>query len=108
MPTLFNQDDGDIDGRSGNKGVEAEALTVGKIGNKTYAFVGFERQNAIVVYDVTVPSESKFVKFINTQKDGDISPEVQSYLEMIETEAEIPVKMIAYGPNRSELKILSH
>jgi hypothetical protein len=81
MPTLFNQDDGDIDGRSGNKGVEPEALAVGKVGNKTYAFVGFERQNVIVVYDITVPTKSKFVKFINTQADGDISPEGMKFVE---------------------------
>ena len=81
MPTLFNQDDGDIDGRSGNKGVEPEALTVGKIGTQTYAFVGLERQNAIVVYDITTPTNAKFVKFINTQKDGDISPEGMKFIE---------------------------
>ena len=34
-PGLFNQDDGEMDGRSGNKGAEPEALTVGKIKGKT-------------------------------------------------------------------------
>ncbi len=81
MPNLFNQDDGDIDGRSGNKGVEPEAITVGKIGTQTYAFVGLERQNAIVVYDITIPADAKFVKFINTQKDGDISPEGMKFIK---------------------------
>ncbi len=46
--------------------------------------------------------------FTTVFKDGEISPEVQSYLDMIENEAGITVKMIAYGPNRSELKILKH
>ncbi len=46
--------------------------------------------------------------FTTVFKDGEISPEVQSYLDMIEAEADITVKMIAYGPNRSELKILKH
>ena len=81
MPNLFNQDDGEIDGRSGNKGVEPEAITVGKIGTQTYAFVGLERQNAIVVYDITTPTNAKFVKFINTNKDGDISPEGMKFVE---------------------------
>ena len=81
MPKLFNQDDGEIDGRSGNKGVEPEALAVGKVGNRTYAFVGFERQNVIAVYDITVPTESKFVKYIITQEDGDISPEGMKFVE---------------------------
>jgi hypothetical protein len=81
MPKLFNQDNGIIDGRSGNKGVEPEALAVGKIGNKTYAFVGFERQNVIVIYDITTPTDAKFVKFINTEVDGDISPEGMKFVE---------------------------
>ncbi|GGD45576.1 hypothetical protein GCM10012288_19890 [Malaciobacter pacificus] len=81
MPNLFNQDEGEIDGRSGNKGVEPEALTVGKIGTQTYAFVGLERQNAIVVYDITTPENAKFVKFINTEAQGDISPEGMSFVD---------------------------
>jgi 5'-nucleotidase len=81
MPNLFNQDEGEIDGRSGNKGVEPEALTVGKVGTQTYAFVGLERQNAIVVYDITTPENAKFVKFINTEAQDDISPEGMSFVD---------------------------
>jgi hypothetical protein len=96
MPTLFNQDNGSIDGRSGNKGVEPEALAVGKVGNKTYAFVGFERQNVIVVYDITVPTKSKFVKFINTQKDGDISPEGMKFVEASNSPTGNALLFVAY------------
>jgi len=80
MPELFNQDDGEIDGRSGNKGVEPEALAVGELKDRTYAFVGLERQNAIVVYDISTPEKAKFVKYIITEKDGDISPEGMKFV----------------------------
>jgi hypothetical protein len=78
-PTLFNQDDGEKDGRSGNKGVEPEALTVGEVNGETYAFIGLERQSAIVVYNITNPEDAKFVKYINT-KDSDISPEGMKFV----------------------------
>lgn len=78
--SLFNQDDGKIDGRSGNKGVEPEALTVGEINGKVYAFIGLERQSAIVIYDITNPKESRFVKYMNTKSD-DISPEGMKFIK---------------------------
>lgn len=41
------------EGRSENKGVEAEAVEVGVFGNRTLLFVGAERANAVGVYDVS-------------------------------------------------------
>jgi len=78
--TLFNQDDGEKDKRSGNKGVEPEALTVGEVNGKTYAFVGLERQSVIVVYDITEPTKARFVKYIDT-KSADISPEGMKFVK---------------------------
>ncbi|MBN2894441.1 MAG: NAD nucleotidase [Campylobacterales bacterium] len=74
-PALFNQDEGDMDGRSGNKGGEPEALAIGSSNGKTYAFVGLERQSAIVVFDVTEPANATFVDYVMLEKEGDISPE---------------------------------
>ncbi|OYY31423.1 MAG: hypothetical protein B7X69_06525 [Sulfurovum sp. 39-42-12] len=74
-PRLFNQDEGDIDGRSGNKGAEPEALTIGTIDGKTYAFVGLERQSAIVIYDITNPYDAQFVNYVVTHEQNDVSPE---------------------------------
>jgi len=79
-PELFNQDEGDMDGRSGNKGAEPEALTVGLVEGKTYAFVGLERQNAIVVYDISDVANVKFVDYVQTGIDGDISPEGMKFI----------------------------
>ena len=80
QPELFNQDEGEMDGRSGNKGAEPEALSVGKIDGKTYAFVGLERQNAIMVYDITTPSNAKFISYIITENEGDISAEGMKFI----------------------------
>ena len=96
MPTLFNQDEGEKDGRSGNKGVEPEALTIGKVGSNIYAFVGLERQNAIVIYDITNPAEAKFVKYIVTENEGDISPEGMSFVEAKNSPTNNPLLMVAF------------
>lgn len=80
QPALFNQDEGEMDGRSGNKGAEPEALTVGTIENQTFAFVGLERQNAIMIYDITTPTDARFVDYIDTETNGDISPEGMKFI----------------------------
>ncbi|WP_416768284.1 choice-of-anchor I family protein [Sulfurimonas sp. ST-25] len=74
-PALFNQDDGEMDGRSGNKGGEPEALALGSIGGKTYAFVGLERQSAILIYDISDPMQPVYVDYVVTHTEGDVSPE---------------------------------
>ncbi|MEA2048033.1 MAG: choice-of-anchor I family protein [Campylobacterota bacterium] len=84
-PELFNQDEGEMDGRSGNKGAEPEALTVGTIEGKTYAFIGLERQNALMVYDITVPAEAKFVDYYKTGVEGDISAEGMKFIPAIDS-----------------------
>lgn len=79
-PALFNQDKGEMDGRSGNKGGEPEALAVSTIGEKTYAFVGLERQSTIVIFDITDPANAKYVDYVIAHDlfdpvKGDIAPE---------------------------------
>lgn len=66
---LFNADGlaNTKDARSDDKGVEPEAVTVGKVGSKYYAFVGLERIGGIMIYDVTTPTASTFVKYVNNR-----------------------------------------
>ena len=57
-----------------------ESVTVGTVGEKTYAFVGLERVSGIMVYDITDPEQSSFVNYINSRDysediAGDDSPE---------------------------------
>ncbi|MBK7375354.1 MAG: choice-of-anchor I family protein [Chitinophagaceae bacterium] len=54
------------DNRSDDKGTEPEAITLGKVGTKTIAFVGMERADAIAVYDVTNPTAPVFIKMFAT------------------------------------------
>ncbi len=63
----------DNDGRSDDKGAEPEALTVGTIDGKTYAFVGLERTNGIMVYDITSPQAVQFLTY--ERNEIDIAPE---------------------------------
>jgi len=58
-----------FDSRSDNKGPEIEAVTVGVMGNVTYAFVGSERTGDIFVYDLTNPAQPVFKQYINTPGD---------------------------------------
>ncbi|MEA1891229.1 MAG: choice-of-anchor I family protein [Campylobacterota bacterium] len=96
QPKLFNQDEGEMDGRSGNKGAEPEALTVGAIDGKTYAFIGLERQNAIVVYDITKPTEASFVDYIETGSAGDISPEGMDFIPASESPNAKNLLLVSY------------
>ena len=73
------------DSRSANKGPEPEAITVGTIGDRTYAFIGTERMGGIFVYDVTNPFDAFFADYVinrdltegSTASDiiGDLAPE---------------------------------
>ncbi|NGP44819.1 LysM peptidoglycan-binding domain-containing protein [Bacillaceae bacterium SIJ1] len=82
-PELFNTDNAEnaFDNRSDNKGPEPEAAVVGQIGDRTYAFIGLERDGSIAVYDVTQPSDASFVQlfssrdFSGSELGGDIAPE---------------------------------
>jgi len=61
------------DKRSDDKGAEPEALTIGKIDNNTYAFIGLERTGGIMVYDISNPLSPYFVHYINnTVLEGDV------------------------------------
>lgn len=45
-----------VDDRSDDKGPEPEGLTLGEIEGRTYAFIGMERTNGILMLDVTNPT----------------------------------------------------
>ncbi|MGI3167945.1 choice-of-anchor I family protein [Pseudooceanicola sp. C21-150M6] len=78
----FPSDDLDVvdDGRSDNKGPEAEAIAVGQVGDRTLAFIGLERDSGIMIYDVTNPSYSTFLDYIDGSEFGNVSPEVISFI----------------------------
>ncbi|GAA4885468.1 choice-of-anchor I family protein [Ferrimonas pelagia] len=57
-------DENEGDSRSENKGAEPEALTVGVVGDKTFAFIGLERMGGILVYDITNPYKAAFETYV--------------------------------------------
>ncbi|RYD84216.1 MAG: alkaline phosphatase, partial [Sphingobacteriales bacterium] len=52
------------DGRSDDKSVEPEGITIGTIGKKKVAFVGMERADAVAVYDVTDATKPTFLQLL--------------------------------------------
>lgn len=61
-----NNDENDsFESRSDNKGPEPEAVAIGKIGTKTYAFIGLERQSAVMIFDISNTAEVSFVDYLN-------------------------------------------
>mgnify|MGYP000488705041 CR=1 FL=1 len=94
-PALFNQDKGKIDKRSGNKGVEPEALALGEVNGRMYAFVGLERQSSIVIYDITNPKKASFVNYINT-KNSDLSPEGMKFVEAKDSPTHKALLLVAF------------
>lgn len=71
------------DGRSDDKGVEPEGLTLLQVGDRTLAFIGLERttKSSTAVFEVTDPRNPKFIDYLISES-GDVSPEGLSAFEM--------------------------
>ncbi|NJN60476.1 MAG: alkaline phosphatase [Coleofasciculaceae cyanobacterium RL_1_1] len=70
LPDQFNStndENGSFDDRSDDKGPEPEALTIGEINGKPYAFIGLERVGGIVVYDISNPTAPEYVTYANNR-----------------------------------------
>ena len=99
-PKLFNLGDR----RSDDKGPEPEALTIGKIGDSSYAFIGLERTGGIMTYNITEPENSFFVDYLNTisphleRSDpmaGDIAPESLVFISAADSPSAQPLLIAA-------------
>lgn len=69
-PDHFNSDhesNDSADSRSDDKGTEPEAIEAATIGNRTFAFVGLERQSGVLVYEVTDPTAPVFQSMLNNR-----------------------------------------
>jgi len=84
-----NDENDSFDDRSDDKGSEPEALTLARIFNRTFAFIGLERMGGIMVYDITWPVKPSFVQYVNTRDfsgdpaqgtAGDLAPEGMVYI----------------------------
>ncbi|KJS45372.1 MAG: alkaline phosphatase [Roseovarius sp. BRH_c41] len=79
-PELFNQDEGEFDGRSDDKGVEPEAIAVGVVEGKPYVFIGLERDSGIMVFDISDPANPVFDSYIDSEVNANISPETIAFI----------------------------
>lgn len=95
-PEYFNSNHGEsnLEGRSDDKGPEPESVVVGQVGDRSYAFVGFERVGGIAAYDITNPGSPSFVTYVNNRDfsqsveeggdlaaAGDLGPEGLSFVD---------------------------
>jgi hypothetical protein len=69
IPDFFNTEDNnnEFDSRSDARGPEPEALAVGRIGPRQYAFVTLEQIGGIMAYDITNPHRPRFQVYINNR-----------------------------------------
>ncbi|MCF8255552.1 MAG: 5'-nucleotidase C-terminal domain-containing protein, partial [Bacteroidia bacterium] len=85
-PSNFNcsNTNNTLKNRSDDKGPEPEAMTIGVLGDSTYAFIGLERIGGVMIYNITNPNSPYFVQYINTRNftqtpgvnlGGDLGPE---------------------------------
>lgn len=95
-----------FDSRSDDKGPEPEGVVVGRIKDRTYAFIGLERDSGIMVYDVTEPQAAKFVQYINTRNfeesditasaAGDLGPEGLAFVAAEDSPNGYPLLIVGY------------
>jgi len=80
-PERFLDDDGeDGQNRADAKGVEPEAIEFGEVGGVPYLFVGAERDSGIFVFDVTDPTDAKFVEYIDGFANDLVGPEIITFI----------------------------
>ena len=102
FPGYFNcsNDTIELENRSGKKGPEPEGVTVGTIGDRTYAFVGLERTGGVMIYDITNPENAIFKNYFNSRdysadiKD-DVSPEGLTFVAADKNETGAPVLIVS-------------
>ncbi|MEL6247868.1 MAG: choice-of-anchor I family protein [Cyanobacteria bacterium J06627_15] len=93
VPELFNgqdNDPGEFDDRSDDKGPEPEGVTVGKFKGRTLAFIGLERVGGVMIYDITDPKEAKFLNYTPNPPE-DISPEGILYISAEDSPTGVPL-----------------
>jgi hypothetical protein len=99
-----NGENGSFDSRSDAKGGEPEALDIGQIGERTYAFVGLERIGGVMVYEITDPTAPQFVTYANNRDfsgdaeagtAGDLAPEGIKFIPAEQSPTGGPALLVA-------------
>ena len=107
FPTNFNASstNNTLKNRSDDKGPEPEAITVGKILDSTYAFIGLERIGGVMIYNITNPANPYFVQYLNTRvftqtpglnTGGDLAPEGIVFIPANQSPSGKPMLVVSY------------
>jgi DNA-binding beta-propeller fold protein YncE len=91
LPEVFNSQGttDSFDNRSDDKGIEPEGISIGIIGDQTYAFITLERVGGVMVYNITDPENATFAAYANNANidgnpeegtAGDIGPEIAVFI----------------------------
>ena len=111
-PRFFNADWNTTTGfinaaesRSASKGPEPEGLAIGKAYGRTWMVLALERDNGLMLYDMTNPVKPMFRQYINTSipggdilvgSAGDVSPEGVLFLEAAQSPTGKPMVVVSY------------
>jgi hypothetical protein len=92
--------DGDglaADARSDDRGPEPEGLVLGRVGERTVAFVALERTGGVMAWDITTPRAPTFVTYVNTlAAHGDRSPEGLAFVPAGQSPTGRPLLIVGF------------
>ncbi len=83
------------DGRSDNKGAEPEGITVGTVGDKVFAFVGLERADAVLIYDITNPVNPVYSQTLTHPDNSDDAPEGLLFIPAVNSPSSNPLLIVS-------------
>ncbi|WP_230655754.1 choice-of-anchor I family protein [Psychrobacter sp. I-STPA10] len=115
-PNNFNASNSSnkFDGRSNNKGIEPEGVTLAQVGSQTIAFIGLERISSVMAFDITDPKKVSLLGEINTRTfnddllkdakkgklkanaDGDFGPEGLTFVDAKDSPTGKPLLLVGF------------
>ena len=103
-PQRHNANDGGLktafDARSAAKGPEPEAVAVTTLaGGTVIAVAGMERQNGVIVVDITNPASPQVLRYINDSGQGLISPETVTIIDAPDSPTGTVLAVVGYEGN---------
>ncbi len=108
-----NDENFSFDNRSDDKGPEPEAVVVGEVEGKTYAFIGLERMGGIMIYELVSPYEAIYAGYMNNRNfdysfdPDDVSLEDLQHIGDLAPEGLVFVQA-EFSPNGKALLITSN
>lgn len=88
---------GTFDTRSDDKGPEPEGVAVTTLSNGTVIAVAvMERQNGVIVVDITNPAAPQVVRYINDSDAGLISPETVTIVDAVDSPTGNALAIVGY------------